>query len=374
MMEQKSRLALLKEIAEFLNEETEIASVTQGALKSLIQGSNFTTGWIFFINQEGQHKLESYVDLPPSLMANECHYIKDGTCWCVNAFNKGKLNKASNIVNCSRINLASKALPSQNDKVTHHATVPLKSGSEQFGILNVASPNTERYSDEDLELLESVAFQLGSAIKRIYLTDHEKEVAKINERNRLARDLHDSVNQMLFSVKLTAHAAYGLTDETIAKQAFQTIEETSQNAVNEMRALIWQLKPVGLEQGLVHALTAYGKLVNINLEIEVEGLIDLSNDIEENIYRALQECINNVKKHANTDKLLIKMTQSNRQLEIIVEDHGTGFNMEEVNVMSSHGLTNIKQRVKLLNGRVDIHSIPNQGTKIKIHIPIELRS
>ena len=78
--------------------------------------------------------------------------------------------KASNIVNCSRINLASKAFPSQNDNITHHATVPLKSGQEQFGILNVASPNTEIYSDEDLELLESVAFQLGSAIKRIYLT------------------------------------------------------------------------------------------------------------------------------------------------------------------------------------------------------------
>ncbi|WP_252408318.1 GAF domain-containing protein, partial [Escherichia coli] len=95
--------------------------------------------------------------------------------------------KASNIVNCSRINLASKAFPSQNDNITHHATVPLKSGQEQFGILNVASPNTEIYSDEDLELLESVAFQLGSAIKRIYLTDREKEAAKINERNRLAR-------------------------------------------------------------------------------------------------------------------------------------------------------------------------------------------
>ena len=93
----------------------------------------------------------------------------------VKAFNQGRLMKASNIVNCSRINLASKAFPSQNDNITHHATVPLKSGQEQFGILNVASPNTEIYSDEDLELLESVAFQLGSAIKRIYLTDREKK-------------------------------------------------------------------------------------------------------------------------------------------------------------------------------------------------------
>ena len=65
----------------------------------------------------------------------------------------------------------------------------------------------KHYSEQDLELLESVAFQIGSAIKRILLIDREKEAAKINERNRLARDLHDSVNQMLFSLKLTAHAA-----------------------------------------------------------------------------------------------------------------------------------------------------------------------
>ncbi len=178
-MEQRTRLALLKEIAEFLNEETEMYSMTQGALKYLIEGSNFTTGWIFFINSVGEHELVSHVALPQSLTADHCHYIKDGSCWCVKAFNQRRLMKASNIVNCSRINLASKAFPSQNDNITHHATVPLKSGQEQFGILNVASPNTEIYSDEDLELLESVAFQLGSAIKRIYLTDREKKQQKL---------------------------------------------------------------------------------------------------------------------------------------------------------------------------------------------------
>ena len=77
-----------------------------------------------------------------SLTTDHCHYIKDGSCWCVKAFNQRRL-MASNIVNCSRINLPLKAFPSQNDNITHHATVPLKSGQEQFGILNVASPNTE---------------------------------------------------------------------------------------------------------------------------------------------------------------------------------------------------------------------------------------
>ena len=90
----------------------------------------------------------------------------------------------------------------------------------------------------------------------------------------------------------------------LLKQAFKTIEETSQNAVNEMRALIWQLKPVGLEQGLIHALTAYSKLMHIQLIVNVEGLIDLSNEIEENTYTEhYKECINNVKKHADTNKM-----------------------------------------------------------------------
>ena len=375
LMEQRTRLALLKEIAEFLNEETEMYSMTQGALKYLIEGSNFTTGWIFFINSVGEHELVSHVALPQSLTADHCHYIKDGSCCCVKAFNQRRLMKASNIVNCSRINLASKAFPSQNDNITHHATVPLKSGQEQFGILNVASPNTEIYSDEDLELLESVAFQLGSAIKRIYLTDREKEAAKINERNRLARDLHDSVNQMLFSVKLTAHAAYGMSNESIAKQAFKTIEETSQNAVNEMRALIWQLKPVGLEQGLIHALTAYSKLIFAasfsQLNVNVEGLIDLSNEIEENIYRALQECINNVKKHADTNKMDLTLKQMNDILYIDVIDYGQGFEIDNVQIASSHGINNIKQRVKLLRGKVTFHSQPTKGTQIQFTIPIK---
>lgn len=173
-----------------------------------------------------------------------------GTCWCVQAYHNHKLTKASNIINCSRINLASREFVTETEDITHHATVPLRSGNEQFGLLNVATPFTTHYSDEDLELLESVAFQIGSAIKRIDLNNQEKEAARINERNRLARDLHDSVNQMLFSLKLTAHAAGQMTQEETSKRAFMQIEQTSQNAVNEMRALIWQLKPVGLEKGL----------------------------------------------------------------------------------------------------------------------------
>lgn len=370
-MEKPTRLALLKEIAEYLNEETELYSMMQGALKYLINGSNFITGWIFFINQDGKHDLVADVYLPGALKKDNCNYMTKGSCWCVKAYHNKRLTKASNIINCSRINLANQAHQEETGGITHHATVPLRSGDEQYGLLNVASPHTSHYSEEDLELLESVALQIGSAIKRIYLTDQEKEAARINERNRLARDLHDSVNQMLFSLKLTAHAAHDITNDDVAKRAFKTIEETSQSAVNEMRSLIWQLKPVGLEHGLVNALRNYAQLLGLNLNIIVDGLINLSNVIEEHVYRILQEAMNNTKKHANIKDIEVRLKQDKYKLHISIKDNGNGFDMNKNNNQSSQGLKNMNQRIYMLNGQIDILSAPQKGTMINLSIPLE---
>lgn len=368
-MEKPTRLALLKEIAEFLNEETELQSMMDGALDYLIEGSDFTTGWIFFIDETGAHTLASHRSLPKALMNDHCKYMTEGTCWCVQSYHNKKLTKASNIISCSRINLASREYATETEDITHHATVPLKSGNEQFGLLNVATPHTQHYSDEDLELLESVAFQIGSAIKRIDLTDQEKEAARINERNRLARDLHDSVNQMLFSLKLTAHAAGQMAQDDMSKRAFSQIEVTSQNAVNEMRALIWQLKPVGLEKGLVHAIKQYAALIDIQVHVSVSGLIDLENKIETNVYRIIQEAMNNTKKHAGTNEIFVTLAQDATQFEVTIEDNGVGFDPKAVDERASHGLMNMKQRVKLLNGMLTLAS--NSGTCLHIQVPYQ---
>ena len=371
-MVQPTRLALLKEIAEYLNEETEIYAMMHGALKRLIEGSSFSTGWIFFINEDGIQEMVADYHLPPSLMKEDCKNMNEGTCWCVQAYNSERLTKASNIIHCSRISAANQKYQDESADITHHATVPLRSGSEKFGLLNVASPKTVKYSEEDLELLESVAFQIGSTIKRIELTNQEKEAARLNERNRLARDLHDSVNQMLFSLKLTAHAAYGMTKEPVSKKAFQTIETTSQQAVNEMRALIWQLKPVGLEHGLVNAIKRYCELIGIEPEIQVEGLIDLSSSIEEHVYRIVQEAVNNIKKHTNTYQVRLSLTQTEHHFNVTIADEGKGFNSDLIGE-TSHGIHNMKQRIKQIHGQIEINSIINQGTSIQLQIPVTSR-
>ena len=200
------------------------------------------------------------------------------------------------------------------------------------------------------------------------MNNQEKEAARINERNRLARDLHDSVNQMLFSLKLTAHAAGQMSEEETSQRAFAQIEQTSQNAVNEMRALIWQLKPVGLEQGIVHALKNYAKLIDLEIDITVHGLIDLENKIETNIYRVIQEAMNNTKKHANTSKITVVLNQSDDLLTVDISDEGKGFDVTRIDVYDKHGLSNMRQRIKMIKGTMHIDS--RQGTSIKIKIPL----
>src|SRR5690606_1389433 len=108
-----------------------------------------------------------------------CRQLQKGGCWCVSRFQKGELKKASNIIECKRIVNAGKKSNEDSGGITHHATVPLQSGQESFGLLNVATPNMIRFSEGELALLESVAFQIGSAIKRIYLTKQEQQVALV---------------------------------------------------------------------------------------------------------------------------------------------------------------------------------------------------
>lgn len=365
----KNSTLLLKEIAEFLNEETEVYSMMNGALDRLVKGTNFSTGWIFFIDEDGTHTLASEYGLPDALRMDDCRYMTEGPCWCVSRYHQKKLTKASNIITCSRIVKANKQYSDKTGGITHHATVPLQSGDERFGLLNVATPNTKIYSEEDLALLESVAFQIGSAIKRIYLTEKARETALQEERNRLARDLHDSVNQMLFSLKLTAHAAGTMSKDEKSIQAFQMIESTSQEAVNEMRALIWQLKPVGLEQGLVEAIKNYAEVLGLNVTIKVSGLLNLESKVEHTIFRIIQEAMNNVKKHSQTDEVSIHLSQQSEQFIMKIEDKGKGFKVSSAKTLPTHGLKNILQRSNEIGAEVNMKSEENVGTMIELFYP-----
>lgn len=364
----KSKLQLLKDIAEFLNEETDRNTMIDGALRLLIDYSSFETGWLFFIDNEGNPELKAHYQLPPSLKKEGYHHLCEGKCWCVNKYNNKELDRATNIFVCSRLEKARMEYPQENNNITHHATVPLLSGDESFGLLNVASPYTEQFAKDELDLLESVAFQIGSTLKRIELTTQEQENMIIRERQRLARDLHDSVNQMLFSIGITSHAAKMLNDKEKLSDAFDSIENTSKHAMREMKALIWQLKPIGLEKGIIDAIEKYADLLSLELEVKVTGFYDVPDNVEVGLYRVMQEGLNNIRKHSGSTKAKIAILLNTEEFIIHITDDGVGFDQKKKSGYS-YGLGSMKDRVRKLGGVLDIKSEKGEGTSIKVSIP-----
>lgn len=368
-MNDHSNITILKEIAELLNEETEMIPMLRGALHKFLSGTKFDTGWIFFINEKGKAELVAHENLPEALSYNKCEFLKRGGCWCVSRYRKDELKRASNIIECQRIESAIEAEIGDPEGITHHATVPLQSGQEKFGILNVASQNTVRFSEEELELLESVAFQLGSAIKRILLVNEQQEIALVQERNRLARDLHDSVNQLLFSVTLTSRAGIEMTEDSEVKDTFKEIQNLTQEALNEMRALIWQLRPRGLESGLMDAIKIYAEMLGLKLNVTVSGVLQFPSRVEETLFRISQEALNNVRRHAGVKEAEMFVTVTPTDVLLVIKDEGRGFALDPNAALPSMGLQSIRDRAKAIGGSADWVSELGKGTELLIRLP-----
>jgi two-component system, NarL family, sensor kinase len=373
MLKDEQRMAelqTLKAIAETLNSSNDLYSMLHDVLKELLHLTELETGWFFLIDEHGQYQLAADYQLPQALCINKKKPMCEGGCWCLDRYNDGRLQRAANIIECKRLEDAVEEEWGDTREITHHATVPLRAGEEKFGLLNVASPNKTHFTDEELALLEAVAYQIGTAIKRIELTRKEKDHALLMERNRLARDLHDAVNQLLFSLALTARGTKELVEDETVKEMLDYIQELSQEALSEMRSLIWQLRPQGLENGISCALINYGKVLGLSVDVEVEGVINLPCAIEEAVWRIGQEALNNCSKHAGTSKAKVALKVKNRSISLRVIDQGNGFDYDPANSLLSLGLSTMKERAEMLNGTFSLTSQKGKGTVIDVVIPL----
>ncbi|SFC36116.1 two-component system, NarL family, sensor kinase [Bacillus sp. 491mf] len=366
---QMHRLQALKEIAELLNEATDLQKMLEKVLHTLLQVMNLQTGWIFFIDEKGTHRMLVDTNLPPALTWEEKKPMCEGDCWCIDRFVAGRLQKATNIIECKRIEDAIEYEWGETESITHHATIPLQAGGERFGLLNVASPHKTHFAEEELALLEAIAFQIGTTIQRIRLVEKERKYVVVAERNRLARDLHDSVKQLLFSIMLTARGTMDMTKNTELKEMLTYIGELSQEALQEMTLLIWQLRPEGLEKGLAEAIRNYGKLLGIHVIMRIDGVISIDDEIEEMLWRVSQEALHNCKKHASCENVFVHLKIENNMLKFQIEDNGIGFMKEKVRD-SALGLKNMKERIELLKGKFHIQTKLGEGTKIEIQLPV----
>ncbi|MDQ0255178.1 two-component system NarL family sensor kinase [Evansella vedderi] len=367
-MERNEELFLIKSIAEMLNKETDMDSMLQQVLNRILALTSLHTGWIFLFDEKGEFELKAYAQLPEALEFEDRKYLCEGGCRCIDRCLSGRLNKATNIIDCERIEYAMKEKRGDTEGITHHASVPIKSGEELYGLLNVASPNKLNFNDDELHILESISYQIGTACERMRLSEKQHEMHILEERNRLARDLHDSVNQHLFSIMYTAKGTKSITTDEDVGESLDEIYQLSKEALSEMKNLIWQLRSDNIKEGLKKRIENYGK----KLKLSVTSIFweeDIPGCVESTFWKITQEALNNVYKHANASQVIIEVKKVDSYMTLTISDNGCGFNRQEVS-QNGFGLTSMAERAKLVEGDCKITSELNKGTTVYVQIPL----
>ena len=256
--------------------------------------------------------------------------------------------------------------------------VPIIASGRVLAVLNLESRQVGAFTHEGVAVLETAADVLASAIENARLYQRAQEAAVLEERSRLARDLHDSVSQLLFSMTLTAQAARVQIEKNPARTAVQLerLQETAQAALAEMRALIFQLRPPGLSDlGLIAALqqhvAALGRREGLTVTLDVSGEECYARGVEQAIYRIMQEALNNVVKHAGACNVAIMLDLQPTQTTLRVADDGTGFDLAVLEPSNGRhlGLISMRERAAEIGGSLDLHSYPGQGTQVMVVVP-----
>ncbi len=266
---------------------------------------------------------------------------------------------------------------SQLPETRSELVIPLRLGNQVIGTLDVHNRQVGAFTPEDVAAIQSLGDQLVVAIENAYLYDQSRELAVLEERTRLARDLHDSVTQSLYSLVLLTEGWRRLLNaggETQTEDHLGRIGEIAQQALREMRLLIHELRPPMLEQeGLVGAvrkrLDAVEKRVGIEARVVMEDLVELPASLEEGLYWITQEALNNALKHATANRETVRICVEDGMLVLEITDDGQGFDLEAARHKGGMGLVSMGERARQMGGTLTIESVPGRGATVTVRVP-----
>ncbi|HEX7737462.1 MAG TPA: GAF domain-containing sensor histidine kinase [Ktedonobacteraceae bacterium] len=384
-------LAVLYAIASQLNRKVDVREVLQEVLSQVTKLFGLQTGWVWLLDEERRPYLAASLALPPYL--GEHHERMTGSCLCLDTFLAGSLAGAANIdvFRCSRLKNAEREGDPTSWGLRFHASVPIYAGETGLGMLNVASEDWRELSEEELQLLHIVGDQIGLAIQRARLAaEHTRAAARlatIEERNRLAREIHDTLAQGLAAITLQLETADALSQQRPARaqEAIRRALTLARANLEEARRSVIDLRAAPLQnRTLPEALRELAR------EAEVDGLVItyryapgdfplLSPRLETAMYRVAQEALSNVRKHARAEQVMMALSVEGHELCLSVYDDGHGFQVDEAmdtaarlgGQMRHFGLIGMNERVRLLGGTLCIDSGPDTGTCIVVCVPLD---
>ncbi len=393
LLRENRDLAILYAIAGHLNRKIDVHEALQEVLAQVTKLLGLQTGWVWLLDERDRPYLAAAQSLPPYL-ANHPQRMT-GTCLCLDTFLEGDLEGAANInvLRCSRLKNAERENDPSSLGLRFHSSVPIYAGDMPIGVLNVASEDWRELAAEELQLLHIIGDQIGLAIQRARISaEHTQAAARlatIEERNRLAREIHDTLAQGIAAITLQLETADALVPShpERAQEAIRRALSFARKNLEEARRSVIDLRAASLQDrtlpealaALIRETAQEGIAVDYRYIPENE-FPPLSPKLEAGVYRIAQEALSNAYKHAQAQQISLTLAVENSDLYLYVQDDGCGFLLDEVTQatnaitgtkMEHFGLTGMSERVKLLGGTLCISSEPGSGTCVVACLPLK---
>jgi signal transduction histidine kinase len=262
--------------------------------------------------------------------------------------------------------------PAAHPELTGFLGVPVKNGEDVLGIIFVANKRSGEFTPRDEELLTLFAAHAAIALTNAKLYERSGELSVLQERARLARELHDAVSQRLFSIRAHVRAAEVLVakDPARASAELATIAQLGAQAHAELRAVIDGLAPPELD-GLAESLRTYAQLAGrahgIPVRVTASDLPELDPRVQAAAFRVAQEALQNALRHSGASEISVSLSWMRRRVVLVVSDDGTGFDPGLPS--GGLGLASMRERAAAVGGVLDVTSAPGAGTKVRLAVP-----
>jgi two-component system nitrate/nitrite sensor histidine kinase NarX len=250
--------------------------------------------------------------------------------------------------------------------------VPIKTKGRIFGVFNVNYLIPHAFGETEQRLFSALAQRASLAIENAQLYEQAQLVAAVEERQRLARELHDAVTQSLFSASLIAEVLTRLWESNPqeGRRRLEELRSLTRGALAEMRTLLLELRPAALMEAEVnelfrHLCDAFAGRALIPVEYSLDSQCSIPDEIKVAYYRIAQETLNNVAKHAQATHVKLELCCQEDQVKMVIEDNGRGF--DPADVPSDHlGLSIMRERADQIGAELSLSTLSGQGTKVVV--------
>jgi two-component system NarL family sensor kinase len=371
-------LEILSAIAETLNSSSTVREALERTLDLVAELFGLETGWVWLVDADSDHIYSAAArNLPPYLQ--EPVRMTGKSCWCIEEFRSGSLQPRNvDVITCSRLLPAVREHQEDLTRgVAHHASIPLYFREKPLGIINVTAPSLRRLHSRELRLLGTIGDQVGIAIERARLAEESATLARVDERTRLSREIHDTLAQSLAALALQIETALDHldADPDRARERLEKALATARHSLDEARASVTNLRAQALAgKPLPQALAALARefisAYGIRVAFETRGECRLPVNVEAELYRIAQQALTNVQQHAHAREVTMTLVCTMRRATLSIMDDGSGFN-PRVLAPERHGISGMRERARLAGGTLRINSRKGRGTAVTATVPVE---